>query len=139
MQIPVKIRSIRTRGKRRITSIFFPSNFPLVAPTYDILSKDRSKVFHSNKALLCVYFYAYISLRIFGNFVESPVEFFSPERKLAHGTLVKPFDHTRNLTTTNVAIHPYFHVLCVISLSVSYGGALFTPARNLPLCRTIAY
>lgn len=62
MQIPVKIRSIRTRGKRRVTSIFFPSNFPLVAPTYDILSKDRFKVFHSNKALLCVYFYAYISL-----------------------------------------------------------------------------
>lgn len=30
----------------------------------------------------------------------------------------------------NVAIHPYFHVLCVISLSVSYGSALFSGTES---------
>jgi len=51
---------------------------------------------------------------------------FSHPRESSRDTLVKPFDHTRN----NVAIHPYFHVLYVISLSVSYGSALFTGTKS---------
>lgn len=34
----------------------------------------------------------------------------------------------------NVAIHPYFHVLCVISLSVSYGSmGLFSGTESVNL------
>lgn len=69
--------------------------------------------------------------RIFGNFVESPrmCDFFhSRESSSVLGETFRL--RARAETTQRVAIHPYFHVLCVISLSVSCDSALFSAAPN---------
>lgn len=57
--------------------------------------------------------------------------FFSFERKPPSYILGETF--RPRAERHNVAIHPYFHVLCVISLSVSYGSALFSGTESASL------
>lgn len=125
MQMPVKICLI-ARAERGLRQFFF-SNFPFSRRAIWHIFNQSSGI-RSNKELYRVFLCVYVShiwkfCRVAGWI------FLIREKALRFvylGETFRPYAEPDN----NVAIHPYFHVLCVISLSVSYGGALFTGTKS---------